>query len=214
MKCVFVLGAPRTGSSCLAGCIHYCGVDLGKSLSGVKDKHNEKGYFENEAILGFNRLIFQALGFNWHERDLTPEEEHLTLRHKASLVQILKEEYSEDLFAIKDFRLGIFNKLYLSAVGDLKVIVVNRSKQAVIASMKKMFGWKDDQKATWMVERCYRLFDVYQCPRLIVSFEDLLDDPLYTMSHVCEFMGVDFDEEKQQRVSSFVEKRLVHESSA
>lgn len=214
---VFVLGAPRTGSSCLSGCIYSCGVDLGASLSTVKDRHNERGYFENEEILNFNRAVFRSLGFNWHDRDLTPAEERDTLGHKDQLLQILETDFTAQLCAIKDFRLGIFADLYIDAITSLntplKVVVINRSGRAVKASMRKMFGWKDDVKADWIYKRCYQLFDKYTCPRLILTFEDLLDDPLYIMGEVCRFIGVDFDEEKQQKVTNFVETGLVHESS-
>ena len=61
---ILIASSPRSGSSCLSGLVQLHGFSLGKDVATVKDTYNEKGYFENESILNFNRSALDQIGVN------------------------------------------------------------------------------------------------------------------------------------------------------
>ena len=61
---VVVLGMHRSGTSAIANAISEMGYYLGEDLL-VKDKNNEKGYFENTDIVLLNSMICASNGENW-----------------------------------------------------------------------------------------------------------------------------------------------------
>ncbi len=61
--CAIILGMHRSGTSCLAGNLQYCGLFLGEVFE--KNKYNLKGNRENKKIMYLNEDILKASGGSW-----------------------------------------------------------------------------------------------------------------------------------------------------
>lgn len=64
MICIVVLGMHRSGTSCLAGLLQQCGVELGEVFTA--NPHNKKGNRENARIMALNNSILAANNYAWN----------------------------------------------------------------------------------------------------------------------------------------------------
>jgi hypothetical protein len=218
-KFFLLLGSPRCGSSCATACFSFCNVSLGPGLSLHTDAHNEKGYFENDRILNFNRKVLDSLDLRWYENALTPEQVSASFEFRSELMLILAQEYTDSVCAVKDMRISLLQDLYLTSFGlssflerELKLIVINRKKDSVIRSMLKMFPWMNEQRATANYDKFYQAIGLLQekLPFFNLQFEELLADAANVMQKVCDFAEIEFLPEYRSKIVDFIDKKLVH----
>jgi len=58
---VLIVGMHRSGTSALGGVLHMLGVPAPADLIAA-DRHNQRGYFEPQAIIDFHERLFEKLG--------------------------------------------------------------------------------------------------------------------------------------------------------
>ena len=106
---VVVLGMHRSGTSALAGVLHYLGVDLGTSLMPADAEVNSKGFWENEQIVQIHDQLLQEMGRSWHEVRLFPDNWLALDRIQSAKQRILKVFQSEfgtgSVWGLKDPRI-------------------------------------------------------------------------------------------------------------
>lgn len=212
--CLLILSMHRSGSSCMTGCMSICGLSLGEHASQVKNKFNQKGYFENENILGFNESVLSDIGGSWKSMTpLTSQQIQKSLNHSATLLRILRQEFGDDNFAIKDPRIAILQDLYFQALSNMhvrtRILRLRRDIDAVCQSLKRAQNVEQEQ--------CVHLDSLYQtyidravtrAPSFEVDFASLLDDPQTTVRTICDFAGMEFS--KHLEIKNFVEKGMVN----
>jgi len=138
---VLIASPPRSASSALSRMVHAMGFDLGVSQTTVKDRHNERGYFENSRLLKFHTKMIGGHVFDPANRVAEiPDFGRAT----QDLACILTEEFGESgRILIKDPRIFQIPELYCAAMHllpdaiDLKIIHIWRSCEASAASLKK-----------------------------------------------------------------------------
>ncbi len=203
----------RSGSSCTTGCMNICGLSLGKHPTQVKNEFNQKGYFENKSILGFNESVLADIGGAWNYSDpLTESQIQKSLGYKDALSCILEQEFRSD-FVIKDPRIAILQDLYLVALAerqvDVKVLRLRRGIDSVCRSLERVQGIGRTQ--------CVQLDSLYQAyidrmvchaSHLEMDFASLLDDPATAVREICDFVGMEFDKHKE--IEDFVERGMVN----
>ena len=204
MAGILVVSAPRSGSSCTTGLLHLHGFPLGKDHSAHTDKFNEKGYFENQKILDFNRKVLNDIKVDVFLTELpTDDQIERSLNHREELVEILSDQFSGD-FLIKDPRIAILQNLYLSTLPPVKVILLERKSEDVAKSIQRMRDFP--------LEKGIRIHGIYsklmnmlaeKCICKKVQFENILSQ----MPDVCDWLGVEYREKESLE---FVEDRLVH----
>jgi|SaaInlV_165m_DNA_1040744.scaffolds.fasta_scaffold22008_2 hypothetical protein len=206
--CVLVLSAPRSGSSCLTGCINLCGVSLGKAPTSVRNQWNSKGYFENSVLLPLHASILKE-----HGVDMFHAASHRQINSadvKGRLVEAFAQQFDGELFAIKDPRILFMREAYLAAlaefgVGTVKCIHLKREQIHSAASMTAFLQGKKLNPFKAHASYNELLFgDGYE-----VKFHNLIDEPEQVMRGVCEFIGVDYNPQVEQ----FVDRGLVHHGS-
>ena len=205
MAGILIVSAPRSGSSCTTGLLHLHGFPLGDAQSLHSDEYNERGYFENEKILNFNRDVLNEIGVDVFCTELPTESQvHRSLTNVERLSGLFQEEFDVDRFLIKDPRIAILQDLYIEALPPFKVILLERSSEDVARSMERMRGFS--------VEKGLRVVSVYSALLVEMShkvdhfrlgFENVLDQ----MPALCQWLGVEYKEEASR---SFVEDKLVH----
>jgi len=207
--CILILCSPRSGSSCLAGCVNLCGASLGKNVTQVKDKHNSKGYFENQKLLRTHQNIINNNNIPMFASDIPTQVDSQETREL--LCKVFENQFEGDeLFAIKDPRILFMKPTYLGALSDyganVKVLALRRKPEHSAASIDA--GPWAKNKGLASHSRYTQLLNEFGVePKLEVQFEDLISNPKGTMQKVCEFMGTQYNPE----VESFVDKGMVHQ---
>ena len=211
-KGLLILGSPRSGTSCTAGCVGLCGVSLGKEVSPVKDQYNEKGYFENQKILDFNRRALFVMGIAWHTVDLKPGQLRRLQQLHGEFQEVLKDQFTEPVFAIKDHRIALLQSLYLPGLAEfgaeISLLIVKRNIEAVVKSLQRRHPEMPVSQAEEIYHGHYRLYEQIDRPRYTIQFEDLVKAPADTMRGFCDFWDIEFEAERT--VTEFVEGKLVH----
>src|SRR4051794_4592372 len=69
---ILVLGMHRSGTSAIARMLNLCGADLGRDLLPAK-ADNERGFWENKAILALNEKLLENLNLRWHDLVALPD---------------------------------------------------------------------------------------------------------------------------------------------
>jgi len=181
----------------------------------VKDKFNEKGYFENKNILKFNNSCLRKIGSSWNTPDeITHEQRDIMLAEYDSLLQIITEEYDQDLCLIKDPRIAILWPLYRSVLDDLKIdhpmILLKRNQAASVLSMGRM-ARLSAERASSVYDGYYRLIDKMKtdCSTHEVHFERLLADPKVAMKEMCSFLEIPYGKKQHALVNEFIDEKLL-----
>jgi hypothetical protein len=217
-QAIWLLSPPRSGSSCTAGCFKLAGLSLGKNETDWKDQYNRRGYFENSLLMRFNEKVLRKVSTNISAtKELTAAEEQKTVQYSAELASIIKSDFSEKFFLIKDPRINLLNKLYIKTFQDLdivvKLITLTRPKEQVIKSMDRMLHLSSD-----IAEKNYVLhhtlmkelknnFHSYD-----IDFEKLLKDPNSIVSEACKALGVPYGigSKKKKQIRIFAERKLLN----
>jgi len=63
---ILIVSSPRSGSSCIAGILHYLGVDLGEYYL-CPDTQNPTGYFEDAKLLELEFKYYESDRDKWRE---------------------------------------------------------------------------------------------------------------------------------------------------
>ena len=183
-EAVFVLGMHRSGTSAMARVGNLLGVWLGNQLlPGARD--NEKGYFEDAAIVDIHARLLAQVGLAWNSlcepptswQDL-PESDAL----RGELRQRIDElSAGQRCWGVKDPRMGRLLPLWRELLGEAtkpRCLIMVRSPLDVAASLAKRNGF-EPMLSYWLwflhlrdIERQTR-----DLPRVFIQYDELLAAP-------------------------------------
>ena len=193
-------------------------------MATVKDEFNKKGYFENENILNFNRMVLRDINLDFFPMAApTDEQVEKSLTHTSGLADVMQKEFESktgNLISIKDPRVVLLQDLYLKQsyfirtngaawLPNFKVILLRRNIHDVAHSMCRMRPnlSLSDARTVWTVYD-YLLDDMKdKAETLEVRFEDVLGDPVASMERLCAWIGV---EPQEEVILKFIDRKLVH----
>lgn len=205
-KTVVVLGMHRSGNSRTAGMLQILGVDIGKDLIEGDLAFNINGYFEDKAFLKMNEEILRKAGGTSHD----PPVDVSNLANDISIVNKIKNLVSKNisLWGWRDPRTSLTVELYLPYLVNPHFIICIRNIYENAKSVSEMEGYD--------IMKCLRLTQTYndriiafleknpRLPKLFVSFEDVTNDPIAVGRDMCDFLDIEFTEEKKVRIRSFI----------
>lgn len=64
-RLLVVLGVPRSGTSAITRALKVFGASFGQDLIEAKQNINDKGFWEDKAVLNLNEDILRALNTSW-----------------------------------------------------------------------------------------------------------------------------------------------------
>ena len=132
-RCIMVLSALRSGSSCTAGALHRLGVDMGTGHLQPADKNNLKGYYED---LRWQKLNKQITGFRYYSDAQEPKSITPEIAGKYGYLAHLRESRYE-IWGLKGPRACFTAHWIWPYMEDCRLVIVHRPLEQVIASTKR-----------------------------------------------------------------------------
>ena len=217
-KLILVLGMHRSGTSTVTRALPVLGVDIGSHHLARAD--NPRGFFEEPQFVAINERLLQALGADWKSFKALPlscfsrllaEEtgrlarEFLLTFCASSLPRGLKDPRASRLLP---FWLPLCSALNIA----LSVIVVLRNPVNVARSLAKRDALASSWAfALWTRYICEALLYSRTVPRLLVSYELLMQRPRCELMRMARFLGQPFQETAYQVFAEdFLDQTLCH----
>jgi len=222
-KVVCILGMHRSGTSAVARIVNLLGVDLGSpEVLAFEPAHdNAKGHWENTEIASINEAIFRNYHGSWHEPptfptawELSPELAGL----RADAERLIKDQFAHSsLWGWKDPRTCLTLPFWRQLLSEVHYILCLRNPVDVASSL--------EHRDQFLSEKSFHLWATYVSsalqytegkPRIVVFYQDVVDDSATEFSRLAQFLGqpeLAGDEDLRDKVQSFVEKGLQHHQS-
>ncbi|MEA3642637.1 MAG: hypothetical protein VBE63_22235 [Lamprobacter sp.] len=217
---LIALGMHRSGTSALTGVLQCVGVHLGERLYAPQPGVNDKGFYEHGPVADINDRILYTLGSAWD--DILPldpawfEDERL---HPLAqrLRRVLQRDFSKvPLWGLKDPRMCRLMAYWLPLLSSLSVqpyfMLVVRHPMEVVGSLAKRDRFSAEKSLLLWLEHnleAERLTRGY--PRLVVTFDDLLRNPLILLKRTQANLGLEFPiplPKARDRIQTFVTPAL------
>jgi len=193
---IAVVGAARSGASCVAGIVHQLGVSMGDNLRKPK-KRNPTGFFEDVA---FRKICSSNNG------------------RVKKLTQWANGRFeSENIIGCKDAKTCNMIPEMRRAFPSLKVIAVDRPLRDIVASMKSTGTFKrfrtDEDKAEvakGRIGRRDRDLAAFRIPSLRLSYPEVIADPKAAIEKIASFIGISPTQAQADAAMRFVDSSLQH----
>jgi hypothetical protein len=217
---VCILGMHRSGTSVLTRVLNLIGVDLGSDevLTTEPVAANPKGYWEHSEIVSISDAILRRHGGSWDKPPLLPPGWETAaaiddLRSRAQ--QLIADQFAKvQLWGWKDPRTCLTLPFWQQLLPDMRYIICLRNPLDVTRSLEQRDRFSAEQSSNlWFTYVSSALNHSEGKPRLVIFYEDLMDDCLRELRRLAEFLGepeMAEQAEVQEAVQEFIEKGLQH----
>ena len=197
---ILVLGMHRSGTSAIARLLNLRGAELGRDLLPAK-QDNERGFWENRAILETHETFLAQQGLQWH--DLVAPGPHwqrgaAARRFVADLPGVLDRQFGDArLLLVKDPRLSSLAPLWLEVLRARHVrpvfVVTIRHPNEVAASLARRDGLPVAQaQLLWLQHLVEAERATRGQARVFVHYEHLLDNWQRELDRIGEQLAIDW----------------------
>jgi hypothetical protein len=217
---ICVLGMHRSGTSVLTRILNLIGVDLGPDefLSTEPAADHQKGFWEHKEIAFINNAILKRHGGSWDEPPLLPPGWETAaaiddLRHHAQ--QLIQDQFAEvQLWGWKDPRSCLTLPFWQQLLPNMRYVICLRNPVDVARSLEHRDSLSAEKSSSlWLTYVSSTLNYTEGKPRLVIFYEDLMDDCLRELQRLAGFLGKPERAKQvdvQEAVLGFVEKGLQH----
>ncbi len=221
-RAIFVLGMHRSGTSALARVLNLMGVDLGIGLEAA-GKDNQRGFWEHPELNILDDNILKSFNSSWQDLHSLPGQwwQAETLGPFIKRIEsVLDQQFSQSpVWGLKDPRLCRLLPLWLPILKQRNCqpsfVCITRHPMEVMRSLKtrnKFSSWKG--YLLWLkyvleAERGSRGY-----PRVFVTYEDLLSDPVATIEQISQTLWLPLPEDRDallKEATNFLSANLRHE---
>lgn len=219
-----VLGMHRSGTSAVARALQVLGVDLGQDLLPPVKGDNDKGYWEDTAVVQLNEDLLASLGLSWRSLQSASVAE-LTgdrvgdFRNRA--IALLSEKTAQvETFGMKDpriVRLLPFWKSVFSAIdSNIGYVITVRNPLSVADSLAKREEFPAEKSHyLWLKHVVASVLDTQGSRRVFVNFDRLIERPAKEIERIAGALGAVHRPDAsalQEYEASFLERGLRHSS--
>jgi hypothetical protein len=213
-KTIIVLGTARSGTSMTGGLLDILGVDLGAVA--YPEESTPTGAFEDEDIGRLHKDILKSAAQGKTYFDPPMPEQVLAQRDRfAERIQklLLEKSSGKSLWGWKHPPTILTVELYLPYLVNPHFIVVFRNPLSIARStVEHTSRFKDKLdicRALKLVNFYYgELFNFIErhpeLPKLFISFEEIIGDPVREGARLAEFLGIELTEEKISKIEKLV----------
>jgi len=196
---ILVLGMHRSGTSAVAGLLHFGGVFMGERLLGRdrRSVHNKKGHWEDLELININDKILNFFGGSWSrvpelDFDKLPSE----LKKQMSNL-VYRYNVNHRVWGWKDPRMSVVFSMWYEIIKleKLKVLYVNRDRRAVVKSLLKrnrsMSGEEAGRLWEFYNEMILLNIEKYNLRSLFLNYEELIINPRAEQKRIEQFLRID-----------------------
>ena len=204
---VAVVAIGRSGTSVISRILHeVLAVDFGDESDHIPRNHNNPdGYFENRELLELNERILAAVDGSVLRPPAINCFHQLAAADKHELVATAQERLNfyaaeKPRFGWKDPRLSLTFPIWQAAAPNVVAIIVFRDPRAVMRSIADQLEVPAESLTGLWLEYYRRIFShTATCPRVVVSFDQLLEEPIKVVKTLADFLGVTDETETWER---------------
>lgn len=210
---LFVLGAPRSGTSALTRVLSLCGGALPTGMAGA-DRNNPRGYWEPRASLHLNNTILHRNGSTTFDTSLRLQDEGgFNADEKAACIAEIRAFLSTlpaaPLVVIKDPRITLLSGLWFEAARlagfDVAAVIPVRHPQEVIASGEAaLLTAPELASALWLKYNLLAERDTRAVPRVFVDYASFLDNWRREIKRVSAALALDLDNRDEGAIDDFL----------
>lgn len=214
---LFVLGAPRSGTSALTRVLSLCGATLPVGMAGA-DRNNLRGYWEPRAALHINNTILHRHGSTVFDTSLRLQEDGgLDAEQKLACVGEIQAYLSTlpaaPLVVIKDPRITLLSGLWFDGARqagfDVAVVIAVRHPREVIASGEAaLLAQSDLASALWLKFNLLAERDSRGLPRVFVDYANFLEDWRREVKRISVALEIDLDARDESAITAFLTSDL------
>ncbi len=220
---VAVVSIGRSGTSLIARILdEVLGVDFGDEADHIPRNHNNPdGYFENAEFLAFNDRVLQAAGgwvlspppLNYMQKMAASTRDALVSEATGLLKKYAK---NKPTFGWKDPRLSFTLPIWQAACPTMTPIIAFRKPISVLSSIAAQLDRPIESLTDLWFAYYQRVFAYTDgMPRHILSFDDLLADPLHVVLALAQHLGIVVDPAQvQAQLAQIVKPQQSRHSSA
>ncbi len=196
--CIIVLGAPRSGTSAVAGTLHRLGVDMGKGHFQLVDSLNARGYYEDLRWQRINKALAGA-------RYTTRFAYTVSMQAQADYRALIAELSRKKLWGFKSpracFTLHHIIPLLREANVETRLVVVGRNFNDIVGSIQRhsqiayggRMAMSTEEAAAligrWLAALALQVQD-FVGPIYEVDFKSFLEYPLSTAEELAQFCDI------------------------
>ncbi|MGD2186481.1 MAG: hypothetical protein PVI71_10155 [Desulfobacterales bacterium] len=183
-----ITGMHRSGTSCVTGILHRCGLSLGTTFDvwDTPAKDNAKGHYENSGLVRISEKIFKETSSSWYN---PPPRDRVKSCASVKMMKAFSKIFNGDI--AKDPRATILIDFYILNCATLeKVVHCVRHPLAVAKSLYRRNKLPEAfSKKLWLYYNQYFLNYIGDTPVLYVSFDKLLSNLEPQMQRILNFLG-------------------------
>lgn len=211
-RAVVVLGMHRSGTSVLTRSLNALGVYLGNELQPGLPQ-NQKGFFEDIAIVRLNEDLLKATCGRWDSLVLTPMPGEVSERLHARAVALIRDRFKKSLlWGFKDPRVTRLQPFWHSVISDAGshpvYVLANRHPLSVAASLEKRDAMPRAQAlALWALHQVAGLEAIMRHGGLVVDYDNMLQKSDAQLRRLAGFLSQTFDAGSSD-IAAFTEEFL------
>ena len=221
---VAVVSIGRSGTSVISRILHeVLAIDFGEESDHIPRNHNNPdGYFENREMLELNERILAAVNGAVLRPPAMDAFSMLNESIKNELIETAKERLgfyaaNKPNFGWKDPRLSLTFPIWKAAAPTVVAVIAFRDPSAVMRSIADQLEVPPGSLSGLWLEYYRRIFSyTAACPRVVVSFDQLLDEPLCVVETIATHLNIVIDKNTAERqLASIVKpKRAKHRADS
>jgi hypothetical protein len=221
---ICVLGMHRSGTSLLTRILNLIGVDLGptEGLTTEPIAANPKGYWEHHQLTAISDAILKRYGGSWDKPPLLPRGWETDgaiddLRDRAE--QLIRDQFAEvPLWGWKDPRTCLTLPFWQRLLPNLRYIICLRNPVDVARSLEQRDRLSAEMSSNlWITYVSFALRYSDGKPRLMIFYEDIMNDGLRELQRLAEFLGRPERAEQadvKEAVQEFIDPGLQHQRAS
>lgn len=213
MKCLFVLGMHRSGTSALARALNIFGCAISNNLIPPSEGDNSLGFWEPKAVVDLNKAIDEKLNLSWNDwRSVSPEwfvgPEKIDFVNRAS--RVLAGNFgSAPLIVVKDPRICRLAPIWIEAAKisqrEPHVVIPIRHPAEVATSLKKRNKLTTPEAyLIWLRHVLDAEYYSRDVPRIITQYDDLLIDPRRQLEKIARKFHLTWPRENEVSINELL----------
>ena len=219
-RVLLVLGMHRSGTSALAGLLCQQGFQAPQNHDGG-DAHNPTGYWEPQQIRAFHNSLLEGAQSSWEDPLLPvlPWQPQNLITALADLEQAIAADFPapdpQAVALIKDPRqcrlLPLWTALFEQRPFQVAIVLAVRQPEAVAASLVSRDQLPLDRALLlWLSHTLEAERATRQLPRLVLSYEQLLQDPAAAVQRCQQLAGLPITTPSAELLGEWIRPNLNH----